>query len=100
MTRPNYKRYTRKQMQQQLQRIEKMLTKGPLTCSSLQKRTKLSKHALHHRLRILRNDGKVRYDQRDSTIFWSLGTMKALEAKPKCNGPKPDIMLKWGGYAA
>jgi hypothetical protein len=93
------KRYTKAQMQDQLQMIEKLLTVKRLTASRLMRNTKLGKHALHNRLRILRNDGKVRYDQEGGTVFWSIGTMPALEAKPKDNSPKPDIMLKWGGWA-
>lgn len=98
--RRKYHRPNREQMQEQLRKIEKLLEKSPMRLVTLQKRMKLARKPLLHRLRILRNDGKVRYYQRERTTFWSLGTMPPLEVKPKSKHVKPEIMLRWGGYAA
>jgi DNA-binding transcriptional ArsR family regulator len=101
MKRPTYKRYPEVETKAQMERILDILSQGPVNSLELRRQLKLSKSAIHHRLTVLRNEGKVRYDQRDGTIFWSLGEMEPCESKPKVNLREyPKCYLRWGGYAA
>lgn len=100
MKRTKYARADRKQAAEQMALIEKLLEGGMnMMRDQLSEHTGLSRKACLIRLTSLRNSGKVRYEQRNGTVYWMAGSMPAPEERQRIRAEEmPEIMRRWLGY--
>jgi hypothetical protein len=85
---------------QQAQDIHAMLTLRKMNRFEIEAKTGLTRKACLHRLHLLMAAGKVKTEQRNSTVYWIACDGEPVQVRqPVKPQEMPAIMRRWGGWA-